>query len=286
MIGVGYQDAEFIEEQLRAAQGARVGIGFITWDLAKDEARLERVLAFAPPLVVLSFGDASPYVKRIRGSGARLALQVQSVADAKRAAELGADIVIAQGSEAGGHGAERALFPLLPAVVDAVGPLPVVAAGGVADGRGLLAALALGASAVLVGSRFLATSESLASDAAKAKVLRTSGDETVRTRVFDVVRGIDWPEPYTGRALANEFTRRWHGREGELTAALGSEGPRYAVASEQQELNTALVWAGEGVDLIRSIEPAASVVEQIINQARESLARVQALTAASNAAAR
>lgn len=277
LIGVGYQDAEFIEEQFRVARPARVGIGFITWDLAKDEARLERALAFGPPVVSFSFGDAAPYVARLRAAGARLVMQVQSVADAKRAADLGADIVIAQGTEAGGHGASRALFPLLPAVVDAVGPIPVLAAGGIADGRGLLAALSLGASGVLIGSRFLAASESLASAAAKAKVIQSSGDSTVRTRVFDVVRRIDWPAPYTGRALVNDFTRQWHGRESELTSALGSEGPRYVAASEQQQLDTALVWAGEGVDLIKKVEPAADIVEQIISQARDSLAQVQAL---------
>lgn len=278
LVGVGYGGADFIERELDAAQGARVGIGFITWDLARDSGRLEVALARRPTLLQLSFGDAAPFVSRIKNAGIKLALQVQSLADARRAAELGADIVIAQGSEAGGHGASRALFPLLPALVDAVAPLPVVAAGGVADGRGLLAALALGASGVLIGTRFIAADESLAPSKLKAKLLASSGDSTLRTRVFDVVRGIPWPQPYTGRALANGFSRTWHGREAELEQALESEGPRYAAAASAEDFDTALLWAGEGVDLVQRLEPARSIVESIIAESLAALARTNGFT--------
>lgn len=276
LIGVGYHGADFIERELDAAQGARVGVGFITWDLARDAGRLDVALARRPALVQLSFGDATPFVQRIKSAGAKLALQVQSLTDARRAAELGADIVVAQGTEAGGHGAARALFPLLPAVVDAVAPLPVVAAGGIADGRGLLAALALGASGALIGTRFIAADESLSPDEVKAKLLISSGDSTLRTRVFDLVRGIPWPEPYTGRALVNQFSRAWHGRESELEQALASEGPRYAAAASAEDLDTALVWAGEGVDLVQRLEPAQAIVETIIAESHAALARTNA----------
>ncbi len=274
LIGVGYAGLDFIEREFRAAAGARVGFGFISWDLAKAPARLAAALGWKPDLVVLSFGDAAPYVQQIRQSGALLALQVQSVADAVHAAGLGADIVIAQGSEAGGHGASRGLFPLLPAVVDAVSPLPVVAAGGIADGRGLVAALALGASGVLLGTRFIAADESMAPSPVKRQVIEASGDDTVRTRVFDIVRGLDWPEPYTGRALQNAFTRRWHGRERELSEALAEEAPRYADAARAGDLDTALVWAGEGSDLIREVAAASAIVERLVAEARIALARL------------
>lgn len=275
LVGVGYAGSDFVERELDAAQGLPVGVGFITWDLARDPRRLEVALERRPALVQLSFGDAAPFVAPIQRAGVKLALQVQTLADARRAADLGADLIVAQGTEAGGHGGSRALFPLLPAVVDAVAPLPVVAAGGIADGRGLAAALTLGASGALVGTRFMAAEESLAPVATKAKLIESSGDATVRTRVFDIVRGLAWPEPYTGRALINQFTRAWHGREGELFQALASEGPRYAAAASAGELQTALVWAGEGVDLVRRFEDAASIVDGIALEAEAALARAR-----------
>src|SRR5690606_21593369 len=132
------------------------------------------------------------------------------------AREAGADLIVAQGTEGGGHGGLRATLPLVPAVVDAVAPLPVLAAGGIGDGRGLAAALMLGAQGVLVGTRFCATPQALGNDDAKRRIVEARGDETLRTRVFDIVRGYDWPPPYTGRGLPNRFMQRWHGHEEEL----------------------------------------------------------------------
>jgi nitronate monooxygenase len=194
---------------------------------------------------------------------------------AKEAAQIGADVVIAQGTEAGGHGADRSLFALLPAVVDAVSPIPVVAAGGVADGRGLAAALVMGACGVLVGTRFYATQEALGHSHAKTLLVRSSGDATLRTRVFDIVRRIDWPEPFTGRALQNEFTRVWSGREEEL-ARRPDEVDRYAHAARAGDFDTAVLWAGEGVDLIHEIVPARKIVEDMVSEAEASLDRVGA----------
>ena len=139
---------------------------------------------------MLSFGDPAPFVPPIRAAGARLILQVQTLADARAAAALGADVVVAQGAEAGGHGAKRATLPLVPAVVDAIAPTPVAAAGGIADGRGLAAALVLGAAGVLAGTRFYASREALGHAAAKARLVEGAGDATLRTTVFDLVRGL------------------------------------------------------------------------------------------------
>jgi nitronate monooxygenase len=276
MIGPGYADRAWIERELDAAEGARVGIGFITWDLARDPGRLDVALERTPAAVMLSFGDPGPFVPAIRRSGARLLVQVQTLGAAKEAARLGVDVIVAQGTEAGGHGAERSLLSLLPAVVDAVGPIPVVAAGGIADGRGLAAALALGASGVLVGTRFYATEESLAPAAAKARVVAGTGDETVRTRVFDIARRIDWPAPFTGRALRNDFTRRWHGHEAELAGESGAFA-RYQEASRMEDFDTAVVWAGEGVDLVKDVVPASRVVDHFAAEAETAMARSWAL---------
>jgi nitronate monooxygenase len=267
MIGPGYLGADWIEAEFGAAAGARVGIGFITWDLARAPQRLDVALAHRPAAVMLSFGDPAPFLPAIRRAGAAVVLQVQTVAAARRAAALGADLIVAQGTEAGGHGAQRALFPLLPAVVDAVAPLPVLAAGGIADGRGLVAALALGAQGILVGTRFYAAEEALGLAAAKARLVESSGDATLRTRIFDIVRGLPWPEGFTGRALRNAFTARWHGHEEALLAAQPEEQRRYADASAAGDLETALVWAGEGIDLVRDVRPAAEIVAEIARDA-------------------
>ena len=271
LIGPGYFGADWVDAQFQAAEGARVGIGFITWDLARSPERLDAALAHKPAAVMLSFGDAEPFLAPIRHAGAHVLLQVQTLAAAQRAAALGADLIIAQGSEAGGHGANRALFPLLPAVVDAVALLPVIAAGGIADGRGLVAALALGAQGILVGTRFYAAEEALALPSAKQRLVSGSGDATVRTHVFDIVRGLPWPSTFTGRALRNAFTEGWHGREAELRAALPQEQPRYADAVRTGDLATAVLWAGEGLDLVREVLPAGTIIERIMQEADTAL---------------
>ena len=168
---------------------------------------------------MLSFGDPTPFTGRIKDAGCRIICQVQTLAQAKEAAAAGADIIIAQGRDAGGHsGMTRGTMGLVPAVVDAVAPIPVVAAGGIADGRGLAAALALGAAGVSMGTRFTASRESLWDQGMKAAALAAGGDQTEQTRVFDVVRGAPWPAIYPGRALRNAFSARWHGREEALAA--------------------------------------------------------------------
>jgi nitronate monooxygenase len=273
LLGPGYLGPDWIDKEFAAAGNRPVGVGFITWHMARYPAQFEAALAHKPPVVMLSFGDIAPFVPRIREIGAKCLAQVQSVADAIAAAEAGADVIVAQGSEAGGHGAQRGSFALLPAVVDAVGPLPVVAAGGVADGRGLAAALMLGASGVLIGTRFFASEEALGSSAAKQRLVEGKGDETVRTTIFDIVRKIDWPRPYTGRALANNFTRDWHGQEADLADRLERENARYVAAAEKGDTSTTVVWASESVDLINRIEPAEEILRRIVTEAEELLRR-------------
>jgi len=256
-----------------------VGIGFITWHLASHPEQLEAALAHKPPAIMLSFGDPGAIIPRIKAAGAKCLVQVQTVADAILAAKSGADAIVAQGSEAGGHGAHRGSLALLPAVVDAVAPTPVVAAGGIADGRGLAAALMLGATGALIGTRFFASNEALGSEAMKRRLVEGCGDDTIRTTVFDIVRKINWPRPYDGRALANSFTKHWHGREMELAEELESQHARYVGAQEKGDTATIVVWASESVDLIDSIEPAATVLKRIARDAEDYLRSGPALIA-------
>jgi nitronate monooxygenase len=157
---------------------------------------------------------------------------------------------------------------LVPAVVDAVGPdLPIVAAGGIADGRGLAAALMLGASGALMGTRFFASEEALGHPAAKERIRRASGDDTVRSIVFDVSRRNVWPAPFNGRVLRNAHAERWLGREISLLQHIEEEAARYAAAREAGDFDVAAVIAGEAVDLIDDVPPAAIIVERVVSEA-------------------
>ncbi|MGD9536333.1 MAG: NAD(P)H-dependent flavin oxidoreductase [Alphaproteobacteria bacterium] len=268
----GYGSPEWIAEQFDMAGDQRVGAGFITWSLARRPELLDLILERGADPIFLSFGDPSPFIPRIRAAGRRLILQITSLAEARQAKALGADVIVAQGTEAGGHGTTgRALFPLLPAVADAVSPTPVLAAGGISDGRGLAAALVLGADGALLGTRLFATIEALGSAAMKQRIVEASGDDTLRTRVFDIVRRLDWPASYTGRAIKNAFSDTWHGLEAELTARLNQEAERYEAARKAGDLDTAVLFAGEGVDLIDGCEPVGDVIARMVDQAERLL---------------
>jgi nitronate monooxygenase len=272
IIGGGYGDEAWLAREMDAAGDARVGVGFITWSMAQRPRLLDLVLERRPPAIMLSFGEVGPHADKIRRAGAMLICQVQTLEHAKDAAANGADVLVAQGAEAGGHGIARSTFPLVPAVVDAARGIPVVAAGGIADGRGLAAALMLGADGVLVGTRFYATQEAAGSDSAKDRIVVAAGDKTIRGILFDIVRRNVWPAPYCGRALQNSFSERWRGREAELLQHQGEEAARYAKARAENDFDTAAVIAGEAVDLITEVLPAAEVVESMATQAESLLA--------------
>ncbi len=271
LIGGGYGDADWLRSEFERAEGQRVGVGFITWSLARQPELLDLALAYDPVAVMFSFGDFTPFVSRVRGAGARLVCQVQTLAQAREAAAAGADVIVAQGTEGGGHGGARSTFSLVPAVVDAVAPIPVVAAGGVADGPGLAAALMLGAAGVLIGTRFFASEEALGHANAKRFIVDSEGDTTLRTRVFDIVRGYSWPEHITGRVPINRFCAEWHGREAALHADLARQQADYRRAAERGDTDMAVVFAGEAVDLIATVEPAQAIVERIVTEAGDLL---------------
>ena len=272
MLGSGYADEKAIRRELTEAGNARVGIGFILWALDKNPAALDVALDAKPAAVMLSFGDPTPYTARIKKAGSRIICQVQTLEQAKQAAAAGADVIIAQGRDAGGHsGMTRGTIGLVPAVVDAVGPsIPVVAAGGIADGRGLAAALSLGAAGVSMGTRFTATRESLWDQAMKEKAVASGGDDTAQTRVFDIVRGAPWPAIYPGRALRNEFFDNWHGKEETLAGQQKQVEATY-LASNANDFGQRVVWTGEGVDLVRDIPSARDVIQRTVDQAAEVL---------------
>ena len=272
LLGGGYGDSDWLNREFGLAEGARVGCGFITWSLARQPELLDEALDQQPATIMLSFGDLRPFADRIHAASVPLIAQVQTLDHARQALDAGAEILVAQGGEAGGHGMTvRSTFTLVPDVVDlAADRAPetlVLAAGGVADGRGLAAALALGADGVLVGTRFWASSEALVSPRAKQRAIKAGGDDTYRTRVYDVVRRLDWPPEYNERTLSNPFVDGWHGKEAELLAALPDAVATYEAAVAAEDYDIAAMFVGQAIGRIDDVRPAADIVADMAAEA-------------------
>jgi nitronate monooxygenase len=278
LIGGGYGDSAWLRREFGLADGARIGCGFITWSLARAPELLEETLERQPAAVMLSFGDLQPFAERVHTAGIPVIAQVQTLEQARGAFDTGAEIVVAQGGEAGGHGMTvRSTFTLVPDAVDlAADRAPetlVLAAGGVADGRGLAAALMLGADGVVVGTRFWASSEALVSPRAHERALGASGDSTYRTRVYDYVRRLDWPPEYNERALSNPFVDKWHGNEAELMASLPDAVNTFEAAVAAEDFGAAAILIGESIGLVDVVRPAADIVADLASQAERVLKR-------------
>jgi NAD(P)H-dependent flavin oxidoreductase YrpB (nitropropane dioxygenase family) len=241
------------------------------------------------PILSLFWGDPTPYVERAHSAGVKVLHQVGTVPDAERAAAAGVDVIVAQGVEAGGHVAgEISTLALVPRVVDAVAPRPVAAAGGIADARGVVAALALGAQAAVLGTRFLASTESRAHPHYKNRLLEATEGDTVRTTLF----GHGWPDaPH--RTLRTAFVQQWLGREargqesradepvlgrsvigGQAMTVLRFMGfPPNCDASGDIDCMDLLM--GQGVGLVREIKPAGQIVHELVAEARQIISRLQ-----------
>ncbi|CCE04525.1 putative 2-nitropropane dioxygenase [Bradyrhizobium sp. STM 3843] len=285
ILGGGYGDRSWLEREIAKLKGFSMpfGIGFITWSLAKQPELLDLAIAARPRAIMLSFGDPGPFAAAIKAAGALLICQVQDETMATQALDAGADILIAQGTEAGGHGASRTTLNIVPAIVDlAAGRVPVVAAGGIADGRGLAAMLMLGASGVLLGTRFYASQEADGADEAKRRICAAKSGETIRSVIFDLSRNITWPAPFTGRCLLNDHARRWMGREIDLLQQRSVIVPDYMAARASANFDVAAIIAGEAVGLIHDIPPAAEIVGRIADETNQILQgrRNSSLTAA------
>jgi nitronate monooxygenase len=188
---------------------------------------------------------------------------------AREAVTKGADMIVAQGAEGSSHGVSCATLPLVPAVVDAVGhQVPVVAAGGIADGRGLAAVLALGAQGASMGTWFYAANVALAHPAALQRIAEADGSVTIRSILFDLARRNVWPAPFTGRTLQNAFSRRRANRKRELLQQSEPEGARYLAARDVGDFETAAVIAGEAAGLIHEVLPTAETVRRTIEEAQ------------------
>lgn len=271
LIGGGYGDIDWIDGEFKAAGNAPVGCGFITWSLAKQPKLLDRVLHHAPRAIFLSFGDPAPFIPEIKDAGALVICQVQTRRDAAHAIEAGADVIVAQGSEAGGHGDKRATLTLVPEVADlikATRPETLLcAAGGIGDGRGLAAALMLGADGVLIGSRLWASTEANVSKGMHDAALNATGDDTIRSQVMDLARKLDWPSRYTARVLKNAYIAQWHGREADLMLVADEEAAKYRAAWAAGDPERSNTFVGEVAGLIHAIEPVDTIISRIVSEA-------------------
>ncbi len=278
MIGIsGAHSADFLTEQcaIPAADEVPFGVGLMIWVLANRPDLLEATIAAAPSLVSVSFDDPAPYVGPLHDAGIAVCAQVNTTADVHRALDAGVDIVVAQGTEAGGHTGRRATLPLLQEVLTLT-DRPVVAAGGIATGRGMAAALVAGAAGVWIGTPLLSCTEGLNAPALRERVRAASGDETVLTRAFDVAEGAAWPERWPGRALVNDFSRAWHGREDELR---NDAAARQSVVDGRRtgDPTAAPIYAGESVGLVTSERSATDVVRELDAEAEKALRAVPKL---------
>jgi nitronate monooxygenase len=278
MIGVaGAATAAFVAEQcaIPAEEQVPFGVGLMAWVLEDRPDLLEATIAAQPSLVSVSFGDPGPFVGPLHDAGIAVAAQVNTTDDVHRAVDAGVDVIVAQGTEAGGHTGARATLPLLQEVLTLT-DRPVVAAGGIATGAGMAAALVAGAAGVWIGTPLLSCTEGLNTPAARERVRAAGGDETVLTRAFDVAQRLAWPERWPGRALVNEFSRSWHGREDELARDLDA-CRRVTEARGTDDLEHAPVYAGESVGLVTAEQSATDVVRGMDAAAEKALRAVPRL---------
>jgi nitronate monooxygenase len=262
-----------LETELALAKSGKFGVGFITWALARAPKMLTTALQRSPCCVFLSFGDPRPFAAEIRDAGAALICQVQFLSQIDMALEAGAAAIVVQGTEAGGHGGNRSTFPFVPEAADYLkrrSPTTLlIAAGGIADGRGLAAALMLGADAVVVGTRLWASAEALTPKAHTDKAIGVTGDSTIRTKVLDALRGVPWPKECSLRFLKNKLADEWVDREAEAFRAFGTLSAKYAQARAQNDLDTVAVICGEAVGLLRDRPGAESIVKSMTAQAAD-----------------
>jgi nitronate monooxygenase len=300
LVAGGYGDLAWTRREVElgeallvdAAARKRFGVGFIVWTAEKDASAIDWVMGLPaerqPAAMFLSFAadgaSLARWCRRVKDALPNTALiyQVQTLAQAQAAADAGADAIAAQGGEAGGHGMNpldgRAVMTFVPEVADWLAKhhpqTLLLAAGGVADGRGLAASLALGADGAVVGSRLWATQESLAADGAKQLATQTNGDGTARTAIFDILRRKNWPAEYDFRAIRNALHRQWEGRVDELRAAPDAARAEYDAGVAAKDFTRAHATVGEATALIHDVPSAGELIARMTAEARAVIDRL------------
>ena len=282
MVGCVGRTPEWIAataRELREKTDRPFGLNLLLFDA--DKTALEAILQVRPPVFSTAWAwpdqDLAALFSRAHDLGAKVVHMVSGVPEARRAADAGADAIVAQGTEGGGHVGLMGTVALLPQVVRAVAPVPVIAAGGIATGEGLAAALVLGAEGVLVGTRFLATPESPVADGFKKAILESDGHDTLLTEIPDIARGRVWPGAWS-RVVRNRLVEEWAGREGELRANRLKVSAKMVAAFQAGDASYAPLFIGQDAGLIDSIEPAAEILRRMVADAEAALRRVSTLS--------
>jgi len=271
MVGMGsVATRELLQTQLRQVHGM-FGIGLVDWVMRNEAGLLDDALTARPVLLSVSFGNDWSWVGRAHDAGISTVTQVYDGLGAREAVDAGVDVLVARGSEGGGHGdAKLGMLPLLDTVLDAVS-VPVLAGGGVASPRSLAAVLATGASGAWVGTRLAACPEALTGDGSRRALIAARATDTALTRIFDVAKGLPWPAQFPSRVLANDFVMRWAGREDALFADQQARDElAAAVAADDRRIGP--VTAGQGVGMIDDDAPVGEVIEKMCAGAQRLLA--------------
>jgi nitronate monooxygenase len=269
MVGMGsVATRELLQTQLQHVDGV-FGIGLVDWVMRNEAGLFDDALAARPVLLSVSFGTDWSWVDKAHDAGIATATQVYDALGARQAVDAGVDLLVARGSEGGGHGDTKlGTLPLLDTVLDAVS-VPVLAGGGIASARSLAAVLAAGASGAWVGTRLAACPEALTGDASRQALIAARSTDTAITRAFDVAKGLPWPARFPARVLTNDFVARWTGNEDALDAPACDE---LAAAIAADDRRIAPVDAGQGVGMIRDDASVAEVIDGMCAGAQRLLA--------------
>jgi nitronate monooxygenase len=264
--------------ETRSLTGKPFAVNMVTWAFTSNwQEIIDTVIDERPPVVTISFGDPIPAFEKCKAAGLQTILQVQDAPGLEAAIRARPDAIIVQGNEAGGHTGRRSTLSFATQALELAGDIPIVVAGGIANGRGLAAALAMGAAGVVMGTRFKATDEFGGQPLHKQAIVASDGGNTLYDEINDLARGGLWPNNVTGRALRNSFTDEWEGRREELAATVAAETPRGFFAKHMAEPEQQLNWAGEISGIITEVLPAAEVVTRTIAEATALIEKLKAL---------
>lgn len=266
MIGVESKDSvDSVKEQVKLARQdnpqRKFGIGLTVWSIKDRPELLETVINQKPTAISLSFGDISPFAEQIRSQNILLLAQVQDLETALKAEAAGADLLIAQGTEAGGHTGAVGTLPLLQIILAKVS-CPVVAAGGIGSARGLAAVLAAGAEGAWIGTPFLLAEEARVSEKVRERIVQARETDTIHTHLFDRLQNIPWPDQFPGRALKNSYTEQWHSKETEAVANKKIL-EEFQAAKTHEQFDIAHIYAGQIVGLLELRTTAGEIVRSI-----------------------
>lgn len=267
--------SEWFTEQIgfiRSQTDRSFGVGFITQLIEPDPSNFETALAEKAPVIIFSFADPRPWLPRARDAGATTICQVQTPRAAEIALDAGADALLAQGNEAGGHTGEMNLLPLLVDLLERYPSVPILAAGGITSGRALAGVLTTGAEGASLGTAMLATPEAVeVPDAFKEQVLRTVGQDTAYTRLYDLLGDEPWPAGIAGRVYRNRMVQDWDSRDAEILARREELATDVAAARARHDPEMASVYMGQGVGQVNAIRPAGQVIADICSEAERIL---------------